>query len=144
MNSLKLIGTYVKGIGEGAYYISLPYYKHAFEAILGCEPYPGTFNVKVSRCEAESARELAREAGVRVDGCGELGGVWVYPCAVESRLAWAVFPDESKHEDHIELVAPYRISEALGVIPGDRVKVELWGPEVWPIAVSIWRRSKRP
>ncbi len=141
---MDVLGTYTRGFGEGAGYVSLPYYRHRMASVLGADPYPGTFNVRVSRHDVARLRRLASDAGVRIEPCGKLGGVWMYPCAVNGRPAWLVFPDKSRHERHLELVAPYRISEALGVIPGDKVKVSVWGPEVWPVAVSIWRTLRRP
>ena len=43
-----ITGTLFSGLGEGAYYISLPGYKKQFISKLGFKPYPGTLNLKIS------------------------------------------------------------------------------------------------
>lgn len=48
INSIKLEGYVVSGLGEGAFYMSLEGYRKAFEKVLGYVPYPGTLNIKLT------------------------------------------------------------------------------------------------
>ncbi len=50
-----LEGNAVEGFGVGARYVRHPLYKRFFESLLGCTPYPGTLNVRVSSGMLEKA-----------------------------------------------------------------------------------------
>lgn len=63
-----LRGTVVSGVGEGAYYMSLPGYRDQFRSRLGMIPYPGTLNVKLDADSTDVVLALGVSGGVLVDG----------------------------------------------------------------------------
>ncbi len=131
----EVIGEYVRGLGEGRKYVSMPYYREEMRRITGEYPYPGTFNVRVEEEERQALLRIAESHGHRIEPRGELGGAWLYPCTANGVRAWLVFPDLAEHRDHLELISGLELRRALGVLPGDPVKIRLWGPRSW----RIWR-----
>jgi len=132
-----VIGEYVRGLGEGRKYVSMPYYREEIRRITGEDPFPGTFNVRVGREEWRALLEVAESKGYRIEPRGDLGGAWLYPCAVNGVRAWMVFPDLTEHRDQVELISGLELRRTLGVLPGDPVKIRVWGPKSW----RIWRET---
>ncbi|GAA0648349.1 CTP-dependent riboflavin kinase [Salarchaeum japonicum] len=136
-NDLSLTGTVTGGMGEGRHYISLPGYKRQFAEKLGYEPFPGTLNVSLS---AQSRRErAAMEAldGVPIDSWEDdertYGSATCYPSALEAdsgtyEPVHVIVPDRTHHdEDQLELIAPDRLRDELGLDDGDDVVVHVEG-----------------
>ena len=44
-----LKGTIIKGLGEGAYFMSMGHYKKEIKKKLGFDAYPGTLNIKIKK-----------------------------------------------------------------------------------------------
>ncbi|MEM4500973.1 MAG: DUF120 domain-containing protein, partial [Thermofilaceae archaeon] len=57
-----LTGRVFTGLGEGAYYIQIPFYMRQFEEKLGFKPYPGTLNLKLIRRDEVLKRALVERA----------------------------------------------------------------------------------
>jgi hypothetical protein len=58
-------GEACSGLGEGAGFTALEWVRREFLAKLGFEPYPGTFNLRMSGPDWEAARRvMAQEAGI--------------------------------------------------------------------------------
>ncbi|MEM4238834.1 MAG: DUF120 domain-containing protein, partial [Nitrososphaerota archaeon] len=53
-----LEGRVFSGMGEGAYYISLPWYRDQIRKKLGFDPYPGTLNVNLLSWDAIQNRRI--------------------------------------------------------------------------------------
>ncbi|WP_148688078.1 DUF120 domain-containing protein [Methanopyrus sp. SNP6] len=132
-----VVGEYVKGLGEGRRYVSIPYYRREIERVIGTRPFPGTFNVRVEREERESLRELASSYGYRIEPHGEYGGAWLYPCLVGGRPAWLVFPDLTEHRDQVEFISETELRREINVTHGDTVKIEVWGPSIWELVRKL-------
>jgi riboflavin kinase len=132
--TIELSGAITRGMGEGQHYISLPGYMEQFREKLGYEPYPGTVNVTMSD---ESVRRRAALRGfdaVHVEGWeGEdrtFGPASCYPATLETsdgdryEETHVIVPDRTHYdEDRLELIAPDRLRDGLGLEDGDRVHV---------------------
>lgn len=133
---LVLRGTATSGMGEGRHYISLPGYNRQFEDKLGYDPYPGTFNVDLT---AQSRRERSAMDSldpVTIDGWEDeertYGPAFCYPATVavpggqESSPAHVVVPARTHHdEDQVEVIAPEKLRDELGVLDDDEVIVRV-------------------
>jgi len=113
MPRLKIVGQHVKGYGVGKYYVEHPYYNNVLQQLLGCKPYPGTFNIKTD----VDWRELAAKCrpyvvpGTYIDGV-ELGGVYVWSAWLEKIRVLLIRPLKSKHEPNIlELIACMKLED---------------------------------
>lgn len=132
--TLELHGAITTGMGEGRHYVTLPGYKIQFEEKLGYDPYPGTLNVALT---AKSKRErsiLASLEGIDIteweDEERTYGGATCYPAVVDAvdgpafNGAHVIVPDRTHHDsDELELIAPERIRDELGLLDGDEVSV---------------------
>ncbi|HIP65072.1 MAG TPA: DUF120 domain-containing protein [Pyrodictium sp.] len=116
MPRLKIVGQHVKGYGVGKHYVGHPYYNNILQQLLGCKPYPGTFNMKADI----DWRELAAKCepyvipGTRV-GDTELGGVYVWRAWLGKIRVLLIRPLKSKHEPNVlELVACKKLEDYAG------------------------------
>jgi riboflavin kinase len=122
---ISLPGTIVSGLGEGAYFMALPWVRDAVDQALGFEPYPGTLNVRLADREARLAwREIRERPALRLappppDTCGG----WLIPLVVAPGVrAAVVVPDVTRHaEDVLEVIAAVHVRSRLGLEEGDPV-----------------------
>ncbi|MFC6837295.1 DUF120 domain-containing protein [Halomarina ordinaria] len=135
--SLTLAGTVTSGMGEGRHYISLSGYKRQFEEKLGYEPFPGTLNVELDEASTRSRAAMDALDPVRIEGWEDdertYGPAFCWPVVVErdgTRYgpAHAIAPERTHHDaDQLELIAPDRLRDELGVDDGERVTVHVEG-----------------
>jgi len=130
--SITLEGTVFSGLGEGAYYISLEYYRKQFIEKLGFDPYPGTLNLKLTTDYDIKARsELEAYPAVEVEGFKNenrtFGHVKCYPVIIENKVKGALISALRTHYDAsvIELIAPVFLRKHLKLKDGHKVKVEV-------------------
>jgi len=147
--SVALQGSVTSGMGEGRHYISLPGYMEQFEAKLGYKPFLGTLNVELID---ESVRERGRLSSlepVTIDGWEDeertYGPAYCYPAAVTTGdgrdggtdetdgdaterydEAHVITPERTHHgEDQLEVIAPVKLRDALGLADGSHVTVHV-------------------
>ena len=99
-----LSGTLFSGLGEGAYYISLPGYKKQFISKLGFEPYPGTLNLKISDVfHKQFFDKLSNNDGILIEGFTDkkrtYGNVKCFPCTINSNIQGSIIVIERTHHD---------------------------------------------
>ncbi len=135
-NHLEFQGVAVSGMGEGAYYMSLPRYKKQFIDKLGFEPYPGTLNIKLAeQAHINAKRELDRCPAVFVDGFSDgkrtYGWVKCYHANINGKVDGALLILERTHHDDsvIEVIAPVRIKDVAKINYGDKVRVTVRIPK---------------
>ena len=121
---LALDGTVTGGMGEGRHYINLPGYKRQFEEKLGYEPYPGTLNVSLTADARRERSAMDAVEGVPIDSWEDdertYGSATCYPATLDA--------DRTHHdEDQLELIAPDRLRDDLGLDDGDEVTVYVEG-----------------
>jgi 4-hydroxy-3-polyprenylbenzoate decarboxylase len=125
---LKVEGRVVKGLGESASFLSIPWVNNQLLEKLSFSPYCGTLNIDVGDPAVQEA--LKKGNGSRRIVPGEKGfceallveGVVAgrYPCGVILPLM-ADYPTTI-----LEIVAPVHLKETLGIVDGDKVEVDLY------------------
>ncbi|WP_254831225.1 CTP-dependent riboflavin kinase [Haloglomus salinum] len=134
-----LHGTVTAGMGEGRHYISLPGYMEQFVDRLGYEPFAGTLNVDL---DEESVRERGRMDAldpVRIDGWEDdertYGPAFCWPATIETDggtydPAHVIAPERTHHgDDQLEVIAPDRLRDELGLEDGEEITVRVTGEE---------------
>ena len=132
---LVLRGVVVKGLGEGARFMSLPGYSRQLAAALGWKPFPGTLNLRLDAESAKLKRLLSSVAGLRVKSFVEnnkrFGSVKLFQCVIkankkEERGA-VILPEESFYgESVLEVIARKNLRRTLSLRDRDRVAVYLY------------------
>ncbi len=122
-------GRVFTGVGEGARYVSLPPYKEAFKRKLGFDPYPGTLNVRVLPEYVPLLKKLKSSGHFIprfiVDGI-EYGWVRCVPARVGDYPAAVLVIEKTVHgPDVLEIIAPVRLRDALGLKDGDEIEIEI-------------------
>ena len=127
-----ITGTLFSGLGEGAYYISLPGYKKQFISKLGFEPYPGTLNLKISDdLHKQFFDKLSKNDGILIEGFTDkkrtYGNVKCFPCTINSNIQGSIIIIERTHLDRsvIELISPIFLRKKLKLNDGDEVSVKV-------------------
>ncbi len=129
--SIKLSGVVISGLGEGAFYISLEGYRRAIERLLGFTPYPGTLNVKLDTQSVPYRRYLDSLPGILMagfsNGVRTYGAVKAFRAKIGGIEGAVVMPERTHHpSDVIEVVAPVKLRDVLGLRDGDRVEIEIY------------------
>jgi len=131
-----LVGTVTTGMGEGRHYITLPGYMRQFESKLGYEPYPGTLNVELDEEGVRRRSALSSLSTIPIDGWEDdertYGPAVCYPASLETADgetydgAHLIHPERTHHdEDQIELIAPDRLRDELGIEDDQEVIVHV-------------------
>ncbi len=125
-------GRVFTGLGEGAYYLSLPQYVKQIEEKLGFKPYPGTLNVRLlSRDSIINRLLLERMADIRIEGFSNehrtYGGAKCVKALFNGEQEAAVIFIERTHyeKDVIEVIAPVYLRGKYGLSDGDKVFVKV-------------------
>ena len=124
MKSMK--GTIVSGLGEGAYFMSMGYYKKEIKKNLGFEAYPGTLNIKIT----ENREDLLKNAKlIKISGFASgsktFGGASCYRAKIKNINGAVIVPDINKNpQDILEFIAPVHIKSALNLKDNDEVEIE--------------------
>ncbi|WP_348612221.1 DUF120 domain-containing protein [Halobaculum rarum] len=136
---LTLTGTVTSGMGEGRHYIQLSGYHEQFIERLGYEPFPGTLNVSLSESAVRARAGLDAVEGVPIDGWEDedrtFGPATCYAAEVVAdgetfEPVHVIVPERTHHdEDQLELIAPAKLREKLGLDDGDEVRVRVTDAE---------------
>jgi riboflavin kinase len=131
--SVELDGQIFSGLGEGAYYVSLPGYKKQFHKKLGFEPFPGTLNVRLNRTvDRKVRRDLDSTRGIHIDGFGDgkrtYGGAECFPALINGKVKSAVLVIErTTHDDSVlEVISPINIRQALRLKEKELIRVKIF------------------
>jgi riboflavin kinase len=104
-------------------------YRRQFKSIIGFNPYPGTFDLKLSGESIELKCILESSPGKRINGFKTrertFGPVKCFSANLRGMRAAIVLPIRSTHTDIIELIAAKNLRKALKLKDGDRVEVEV-------------------
>jgi riboflavin kinase len=122
---IALRGAVVSGVGEGAKFVALEWFRAAVQRAAGFDPYAGTLNVMRVDAEAlESWRRIRERGGLVLtppvpDACGGR----LIPVRIDRDVAAAVVvPDITRYGDEtIELVAATHLRTRLGLRDGDEI-----------------------
>ena len=112
--------------------MSLPWVQQTLREGLGFSPYPATLNVRLdSEKEMGAWREVKRQMDAIDIPPPDASFCWArcFPVEIEGKHSGAVLlPEiEGYPPDKLEVVAPVRIKDELGVRDGDRLTLEFVG-----------------
>ena len=106
--------TIVRGLGEGAYFISMRHYQKEIKKKLGFNAYPGTLNIKVDKKQTDIFKNIS---SIRIDGYRSgnktFGGAGCYKASINDLNIAIIMPDLTKHKDVVELIAPFHLKSKL-------------------------------
>jgi riboflavin kinase, archaea type len=119
-------GIVTRGLGEGAFFMSLDNYKKEIQEKLGFEAFPGTLNIKPN----ENWKELLEKNdkiiinGFEKDG-KEFGTVNCFKAKINDVDGAIIIPEINKHKDIIEFIAPINLKSELNIQDGDKVTIKI-------------------
>ncbi len=123
---ISIKGTIVRGLGEGAYFMSMQHYQKEIKSKLGFKAYPGTLNIKVTKRQTDSLKKLNP---IKIEefksGNKTFGGINCYMAKIKNINGSIIVPDLTKHKNIIEFIAPVHLKSELKIKDGDKIKVEL-------------------
>ena len=133
-STVELTGDVTGGMGEGRHYISLPGYMRQFRERLGYEPFEGTLNVDLTAASVRRRSAMESLEPVPIEGWEDeertYGPAVCYPATVETgdgeryEDAHVIAPERTHHdEDQVEVIAPDKLRDALGLEDGDAVTI---------------------
>ena len=124
--NITLSGTIVKGLGEGAFFMSMPHYKNEIKKKLGFEAYPGTLNVKITEKKFSSLKNNL-PVGIKgyKKGRKTFGGANCRKAKIKSINGAIIMPDINKHKDIVEFIAPVHVKSNLKLKNGDKITITL-------------------
>lgn len=120
-------GIITKGLGEGAYFMSMPHYRQEIKKKLGFDPYPGTLNLKVNENRENffKAAKAIMITGYKSGG-KTFGGASCYKAKVKNISGAVIVPEINKNSKNIiEFIAPVHVKSALNLEDDDRIEIEL-------------------
>jgi riboflavin kinase len=130
-----LTGTVTGGMGEGRHYITLSGYMEQFRERLGYEPFPGTLNVDLTERARRERSALETFDAVPIDGWEDedrtYGPATCYPTTVaagddEYERAHVIVPVRTHHDEaQLEVIAPVKLRDELGLDDGEEVEVRV-------------------
>ena len=121
-------GRVFTGVGVAAGYTQSGWVVEQVRERFGFEPYPGTLNVRVDGAEGLEALAAVRAGqGVALEPAPGNCAARCYPARVAGKqVAAVVVPLVAGYPDDVlELLAPVRLRDALGLRDGDLVEVEI-------------------
>lgn len=126
-----LMGRVFTGLGEGAYYVQIPFYMKQFEEKLGFKPYPGTLNLRlIGRSDILKRALVERAARIEIDRFSNerrsYGGARCIKARVGDENAAIIFIERTHYpKEVIEILSPVCLREKLGLKDGDVVSVKV-------------------
>lgn len=134
--TIELGGRVTGGMGEGSHYISLPGYMEQFEDRLGYRPFVGTLNVDLEDDSVRTRAGIGAFEAITIEGWESedrtYGPAFCYPATIETaegaqyEPVHVISPERTHHEDdQLEVIAPERLRDVLGLEDGDDVTVHV-------------------
>ena len=122
---MQIIGFVRTGLGRGKKF--MPVYAALFLEHLGFEPFHGTLNLSVDETVAKKLESISKHRiPAFTHSKHSYGAVDYIPARVHNIECALIFPLKSIHPKTIvEIIAPIYLRDALEIIDGDKVKVQL-------------------
>lgn len=124
---MRFSGNYLRGRGEGVFFVSLEGYKRQFEQKLKYQPFPGTFNLRLDSEEVKRLEKvLKKKETVVIEGFDDYGSVLCYKAKIEGKKAHLIKPQKNKHPKIIiEFISPFNLKRELGLREGEEVNFKV-------------------
>ncbi len=132
--TVELTGTITSGMGEGRHYITLSGYMEQFVEKLGYEPFPGTLNIDLTEKSIRARARLGAVDPITIEGWEDdertYGPAYCYPATLVTSTTYepahVITPERTHHgDDHLEVIAPDRLRDALELTDTDEVTVRV-------------------
>ncbi|RNJ77310.1 MAG: CTP-dependent riboflavin kinase [Nitrosopumilus sp. B06] len=124
---VRLEGTLVSGMGEGAYYMALDGYTCQFRSKIGYVPFPGTLNVRLDKREhREAVRQFEGLPGTRIEGFSDgkrtYGWVKCFDAKINDIACHLIILERTHHDDSIvELISGVCLRNAATLDDGSKI-----------------------
>lgn len=132
ITDLQFEGVVFTGLGEGAFYVSLPFYKQQFISKLGFAPYPGTLNLRLKSVnDIINRKNLEFFPSINIDGYSNgsrtYGSAKCYPALVNNSIKAAIIICSRSHygPDVLEIISQLNLRKNLNLSDGDIVKISV-------------------
>jgi riboflavin kinase len=129
---LKLSGSVISGLGEGAYYMSLNGYTKQFKVKIGYIPFPGTLNIKLNQLQAtQIIQQLDELDSVTIepfsDGKRTYGWVKCFHVTLNNSIKCELIRLERTHHNNsvIELISKNNLRKTSKLETGSKVMIEI-------------------
>jgi len=121
-----LSGIVSKGVGDGAFFMSLEPYIAAMEEKLGFRPFKGTLNLKVDAQEAQNFTNSLKSITIEgfKKGIKQFGKVECYPCELKQLKCAIIIPEFTRYgPDTVELISEKELRKTLNLKDGDKITI---------------------
>ena len=129
---LKLNGSVISGLGEGAYYMSLNGYTKQFKVKIGYIPFPGTLNIKLNQLQAtQIIQQLDDLESVIIDpfsdGKRTYGWVKCFHATLNNSIKCELIRLERTHHNNsiIELISKNNLRKTSKLKTGSKVTIKI-------------------
>ncbi len=129
---VKLCGTLVSGMGEGAYYMGLRGYTKQFQSKIGYVPYPGTLNVRLDqRIHQELVKQFETLDGIKIKSFSDkkrtFGWVRCFNAKLDDSIDCELIILERTHHDDsiVELISKHCLRDAAKIRDGSKVSITI-------------------
>ncbi len=115
------------GLGEGRYYVSMPFYLKQFKKLIGFKPFFGTLNLEVDH--AELAGFVSSLPSIEIFGFEteerSFGKIRAFKVLIEGKQPAAIiFPERTAHKkNEVEIIASINLRKKFGLKEGSKVSV---------------------
>lgn len=126
--TIELQGVVTTGLGEGARFLALDWVRDECCRKLGFTPCPGTFNLHMRGLRwARALQRMRSVAGVALTPATGFCAARCFPVRLGGQLAAiGILPEVAGYPpDKFELIAPVNLREALGLVDGDAVSIQV-------------------
>lgn len=132
--SVLLQADYSEGLGKASGFLRIDWVRQRIEDITGFAPHPGTFNLNLAPSSVhrlQRFREIHDRSGHLFHSEPSFCDAILFPCKLQSSAAEArafvIFPMVPDYPPHkLEVVAPMRLVEHLGIKGTPHVHVEIY------------------
>jgi CTP-dependent riboflavin kinase len=125
-------GKILSGAGQGAYFTQLEWVRAQCLEKVGFAPWPGTLNLEIQMEHVAVIEEMRLKNGIElISPDDNFCSGYVMPAAVEGVSAAIVVPAEDVRvhkKNVIEIIAPQRLKETMGVKDGDTITITIRSP----------------
>ena len=127
---MKFSGRVTRGVGQGARFLALEWVQRELQQKVGLTPFPGTLNLQVTP-EIRDAlfgrrHSLLQIADASAPECpGYLARTTLRAHGITLQSAYLILPEQTVHNNVIEIIAPVSLREALHIPDGEAVEVEI-------------------
>ena len=129
---LKLNGSVISGLGEGAYYMSLNGYTKQFKVKIGYIPFPGTLNIKLNQLQAtQIIQQLDELESIIIDpfsdGKRTYGWVKCFHATLNNSIKCELIRLERTHHNNsiIELISKNNLRKTSKLKTGSKVTIKI-------------------